>query len=96
MALGPRVQMAATAAGLAQLLMCFGRPPSVLLRPVGPLGRISAHLRPTRRRQHPSPAPEEQFGLTLQFRGKPSLSLADLCQASAQPLLPCLYTAGPY
>jgi hypothetical protein len=54
----PGVQMAATAAELAQLLMCFGRPPSVLLRPAGPLGRISANLTPTPRRQHPPSAPE--------------------------------------
>ena len=72
--------MPAAVAELAQLLVCLGRLPPVLLSPIGSLGRISPRLPPAPRRQRPSPAPKEQFGLALQVGGEPRMSFPILRQ----------------
>ena len=70
-ALEPRIQVAAAVAELAQLLVRLTREPSVLLGPVGSVGRVSARLPPTPRRERPSPTPKEQLGLALQVGSEP-------------------------
>jgi hypothetical protein len=78
------VAVAAGVAEFAQLLVCLSRPPPVLVRPIGWLGRIEPRLPPAPRRQRPSPASKKHFRLALQVGSERGVSFPVLGQGDGQ------------